>query len=82
MILTPLYAVLAVTPLIVPVPPEPYAWVCDYLDSAPTLFGVLGLPAEAERNGVVVDTDAITEVVVADCPEHTELLGSLSLAVG
>ena len=77
-----LSALLAVTLLGVPTPPGPYSWVCGYLDSAPTLFGVLGLPAEAERNGVVVDTDAITEVVAADCPEHTELLGSLTLVVG
>ena len=82
MISIPLSALLAVMPLSVPVPPGPYAWVCGYLDSAPTFFVVMGLPAEAERNGVVLDTAAITEVVAADCPEHSELLDSLTLVVG
>lgn len=74
---------LGFAPAIVPDPPGPYAWVCGYLDAAPTLFGVMGLPAEAEDRGLVVDPTAITDTVALDCPRHTELLdSSLPLVVG
>ena len=70
-------------PAIVPEPPDPYSWVCGYLDAAPTLFGVMGLPGEAEDRGLVLDPAAVAATVAADCPRHTALLeGSLGLVVG
>lgn len=70
-------------PVVVPDPPGPYSWVCGHLDAAPTLFGVMGLPAEAEERGVPVDAGAITAAVAGGCPRHTELLdSSLPLVVG
>jgi hypothetical protein len=85
MILTALSlaALVATAPAVVPDPPGPYAWVCSYLDAAPTLFGVMGLPGEAADRGLVLDPDAVTATVAADCPEHAELLdSSLGLVVG
>jgi hypothetical protein len=67
----------------IPVPPDPYGWVCGYLDSAPTLFGVMGLPGEAEDRGLVLDPTAVTAAVAEDCPRHSALLdSSLGLVVG
>lgn len=66
-----------------PQPANPYGWVCGYLDSAPTLFGVMGLPGEAENRGLVLDPAAVTATVAADCPRHADLLdSSLGLVVG
>ena len=66
-----------------PVPPDPYGWVCGYLDSAPTLFGVMGLPGEAEDRGLVIDPGTVTAAVAEDCPRHSALLdSSLGLVVG
>jgi hypothetical protein len=66
-----------------PVPPDPYAWVCGYLDAAPTVFGVMGLPGEAQDRGLVLDPAAVTATVATDCPDHSPLLDtSLGLVVG
>lgn len=70
-------------PATVPEPPGPYGWVCGYLDAAPTLFGVMGLPGEADDRGLVLDPAAVTVTVAADCPRHSDLLASsLPLVVG
>jgi hypothetical protein len=75
---------ISVAPVSVPDPPDPYGWVCDYLDAAPTLFGVMGLAGEVADRGLDPETAqrSITVVVRNDCPEHVPLLNSLSLVVG
>lgn len=65
----------------VPPAPDPYRWVCGYLDAAPTVFGVMGLPAEAERRGLDPDPAAIIAAVDANCPGHAELIASLPLVL-
>lgn len=76
-----LAAVLALT---VPGPPGPYDWVCPYLDSAPTLFGVLGLGSEAAERGLLGPDTAqqITAAVADGCPVHSPLMDGISLVVG
>lgn len=79
-----LTATIGLIPITVPDPPPPYGWVCDYLDTAPTVFGVMGLPGELEERGLDL-ADArteITAVVRNDCPQHIPLLNSLSLVFG
>ena len=51
-----------------------YAWVCGYLDGAPTIFGVLGLSAEAEERGQDLDPGSIADTVAERCPRHSELV--------
>ena len=86
MILTPLLLAIAlVSALIaVPDPPDPYAWICDSLDAAPTLFGVMAVAAEV---GEQEDDPATTKQIIIDavnsgCPNHTPLLTNLTLVVG
>lgn len=79
-----LIALLGLAPVAVPDPPDPYGWVCDYLDTAPTVFGVMGLPGELEERGLD-PADARNEIITVvrnDCPQHVPLLNSLSLVVG
>lgn len=66
----------------VPPAPDPYGWVCGYLDAAPTLFGVMGIPAEAERRGQEPQAADIAAAVDGGCPEHTALLDSLPMVLG
>ena len=79
----PLAALLAAAPAVVPNPPGPYSWVCSYLDAAPTLFGVMGLPGEAQNRGVAADPARIAAEVDANCPRYSGLVdSSLGLVVG
>ena len=79
-----LTAALLLVPAVVPDLPAPNAWICDSLDAAPTLFGVMAVAAEvAERE----DDPATTKQVIIDavdsgCPNHAPLLANLTLVVG
>lgn len=78
-----LTVLLGVTPATIPDPPAPYAWVCDYLDAAPTVFGVWGIPGEAQDRGLTPDPVAITATVDQDCPQYSALVDSgLGLVIG
>jgi hypothetical protein len=85
-ILTPLIlaATLAVAPTSVPDPPDPYAWICDSLDSAPTLFGVMAVAAEVveQEDDPATTKQIIIDAVNSGCPNHAPLLSNLTLVVG
>lgn len=86
MILTPLIlaAALASAPASVPDPPDPYAWICDSLDAAPTLFGLMGVAAEVaeQETDPAATKQVIIDAVNSGCPQHTPLLDNLTLVVG
>lgn len=75
---------LGTAPAVIPDPPKPYDWVCDHLNSAPTLFGILGIGAEVDKRNMNPDgaREAIIITVRNDCPQHAPLLHSLPLVVG
>lgn len=60
----------------VPDPQHRYDWVCGWLDTAPTLFGVLGLLPELQERGLDPASSAkpIHDVVDHDCPQHADLV--------
>ena len=81
--MTTLMAALMVTfsPMAVPEPPDPYGWVCSYLDKAPTLFGVMGLLGEVMDRGMdpARASDDIIDEVNDRCPQHEPLMDELVL---
>jgi hypothetical protein len=86
MILTPLVlaAALVAAPTAVPDPPDPYAWICDSLDAAPTLFGVMAVAAEVveQEDDPATVKQVIIDAVNSGCPDHAPLLTNLTLVVG
>jgi len=82
--LAALAAALVLVPAVVPDPPAPYAWICDSLDAAPSLFGLMGVAAEVlEREGdPAAARRVITGAVDSGCPNHAPLLDDLTLVVG
>ena len=86
MILTPflLAAALVAATTAVPDPPAPYAWICDSLDAAPSLFGVMGVAAEVaeQEDDPATAKQIIIDAVNAGCPDHAPLLDNLTLVVG
>ena len=82
MILTPLF--LATALVAVPDPPNPDAWICDSLDAAPTLFGVMAVAAEVveQEDDPATVKQIIIDAVNSGCPNHAPLLTNLNLVVG
>lgn len=74
-------ALLGSAPAAVPDPPNPYAWVCDYLDTAPTVFGVMGLLGEVMDRDLdpARASDEIVDEVHDNCPQHDPMMGELVL---
>lgn len=72
---------LGTNPAVIPDPPKPYDWVCGYLDSAPTFFGVMGLLGEVMDRGMdpARASDDIIDEVTDHCPQHEPLLDELTL---
>lgn len=68
------------------VPPDdgPYRWVCAYLDSAPTVFGVMGLPVELAARDLDPSSSlkAVSDEISLGCPRHLPLVSSLGLVLG
>lgn len=75
MIITPLILTAGMM-LAVPDPQHRYDWVCGWLDTAPTLFGVIGLLPELQERGLDPASSArpIHDVVDHDCPQHADLV--------
>jgi hypothetical protein len=79
MILTPLVlaAALVAAPTVVPDPPDPYAWICDSLDAAPTLFG---LSSAQDDNELAGDTPIYLTIATASLPASGTLVVDLIYA--
>lgn len=65
----------------VPEPPNPYSWVCGYLDKTPTFFGVMGLLGEVMDRGLdpARSSDEIVDEVHENCPQYDPMMSELVL---